>query len=79
MIDRMPETAHHNIIICTVDGDGDLVITSLYRIRYEEEDLRSMRPSEALKAFIGDTSGNQCEILGVYGTGSWYTMSVTDD
>ena len=79
MIDRMPEEALENIIVILSLEDGDLVVNSLAQIRYAEEDLRMMRPSEALKAYIGDTSGNRCQILGIYGTGSWYPTSITDD
>lgn len=79
MLDKMPEAALENIIVIMSLEDGDLVVSSLAQIQYENEDLRTLPASQALKAYIGDTSGNRCQILGVYGTGSWYPTSITDD
>lgn len=79
MLDKMPEAALENIIVIISLEDGDLAVSSLAQIQYEDEDLRMLRPSQALKAYIGDTSGNRCQILGVYGTGSWYPTSIIYD
>ena len=75
-LDRLPSEAWHNVVICMALEDGDLLVTSLADMIDEEEAFHSLHPSEALRAFIGDTDPNSWQILIVYGSGGWVPSTI---